>query len=121
MKFNEIIDAKHWQNIQNLFSALIGVCLKTIDEKGEVIVRPSGMPKICSEIIPESADAYKKCCQWYPKLANGQKNEMDEFYSEHICPLGLTNFVIPVKLENIDTVYLIGDTPKFLDFLFEKC
>ena len=107
MKFDEIIDVKHWQNIQNAFSSIIGISLRTIDSNGEIIVRPSNLAAICQEAVSESPIARKKCWQWYPQLAKNIDQAKTNGFYENICPLGLVNFIMPISLNNTETVFLI--------------
>lgn len=107
MKFDEIIDVKHWQNIQDVFSAIIGISLKTVDSNGEIIVRPSNPALICQEAVAQSPIARKKCWQWYPQLANNIDKSKTEGFYENICPLGLVNFVMPISFNGAETVFLI--------------
>ncbi|MFH1062412.1 MAG: PocR ligand-binding domain-containing protein [Candidatus Omnitrophota bacterium] len=107
MKFDEIIDVKHWQNIQDVFSSIIGISLRTIDSSGEIIVRPSNMALICEDAVAQSPLARKKCWQWYTQLAkNIDKHKTEGFY-ENVCPLGLVNFAMPISFNDAETVFLI--------------
>jgi len=107
MKFDEIIDVKHWQGIQDSFSSIIGISLRTIDSNGEIIVRPSNPADICQEAVAESPIARKKCWQWYPQLVkNIDLTKTNGFY-ENMCPLGLVNFTMPISFSDTETVFLI--------------
>jgi ligand-binding sensor protein/putative methionine-R-sulfoxide reductase with GAF domain len=108
MKFDELIDVKHWQNIQDLFSSIIGVSLRTVDQNGEIIVRPSNIPVICAEPVADSPFARKKCWQWYPKLAAHLNKQPAGRWSENICPLGLANCAMPIVFNNTETVYMVA-------------
>ena len=107
MKFSEIIDNNHWQNVQDILSSIVGMCIRTIDLEGKIIVRISNVPSICSEAAATSVLAREKCLQWYPKLAAFLKKQELKKYSEFICPLGLVNFSIPLILDNTEPVFLI--------------
>jgi ligand-binding sensor protein/putative methionine-R-sulfoxide reductase with GAF domain len=107
MKFDEVIDVKHWQNIQDIFSAIINVPLKTVDSNGEIIVRPSNMAAICQDAVSESPIARKKCWQWYPKLAKQMAQGKTNGFYESVCPLGLVNFAMPISFNDTETVFLI--------------
>ena len=106
MKFSEIIDNNHWQNVQDIFSSIVGMSIRTVDLNGEIIVKPSNVPSICSAAAT-SAVARGKCLQWYPKLAALLKKQELKKYSEFKCPLGLANFALPLILDNADPVFLI--------------
>ncbi|MBI4846744.1 MAG: PocR ligand-binding domain-containing protein [Candidatus Omnitrophica bacterium] len=107
MRFEEIIDLKHWQNIQDCFSSMIGIALKTVSGKGENIVQPSNPPEICTVVLAKSPEVRQKCCFWYQKLsASLAKEEYEKFY-EFICPLGLMSFAIPLVFKDAQTAFLI--------------
>ncbi|MBU4257591.1 PocR ligand-binding domain-containing protein, partial [Patescibacteria group bacterium] len=108
MKFEKIIDLKHWQKVQTIFSSLIGISLKTIGQNGELIAGPSNFPAICSETVAASAAAKKKCSQWYPKFAVNLKTQPFQKYYEYVCPLGLVNFAMPVIFDKEASGYLIA-------------
>lgn len=107
MKFYEVIDIKHWQSIQDIFSSIISISLRTVNQDGEIIVRPSNMPAICAQVAAESTQARKKCWQWYPQLSSYLKKRKLEKYYKNVCPLGLVNFAVPISFNNVETVYLI--------------
>jgi ligand-binding sensor protein/putative methionine-R-sulfoxide reductase with GAF domain len=107
MKFDEIIDVKHWQTIQDVFSVIIGISLRTIDSKGEIIVRPSNMPLICEDAVAKSPAARKKCWQWYPQLSQTIAPDKTQGFYENVCPMGLVNFVMPISFNDAETVFLI--------------
>ena len=107
MKFSEIVGVNHWQNVQDIFSSIVGMSIRTVDEKGEIVVRPSNVPSVCIEAVATTEAAREKCRQWYPKLAAFLKKQEPKKYSEFVCPLGLANFAMPLKLDNAEPVFLI--------------
>ncbi len=107
MKFSEIVGINHWQNVQDILSSIMGMSIRTVDENGQIIVRPSNVPSICTEAAATSAVAREKCWQWYPKLAELLEKQEPKKYGEFICPLGLANFALPLLLDNVDPVFLI--------------
>jgi len=107
MKFSEIIGVNHWQTVQDILSSIVGMSIRTVDEKGETVVQPSNVPTVCTEAAATSDVARKKCWQWYPKLAAVLKKQEPKKYSEFVCPLGLVNFALPLILDNADPVFLI--------------
>ncbi len=108
MKFEEAIDLKHWQNIQDMFSSLIGISLKTLDGRGELVVRPANIAEVCSEAIAGSPAARKKCWQWYPQLSDSLNKSKTNKFAEHLCPLGLKSIALTLSLNNSDPVYLVA-------------
>ncbi|MFH2145356.1 MAG: PocR ligand-binding domain-containing protein [Candidatus Omnitrophota bacterium] len=110
MEFQKIIDLRHWQNIQDLFSSAIQISLRTIDKYGGIVVSPSNMPQICTQVISTSSAAKKKCWRWFPQVANQFKNPMpDAAFRENICPLGLFNITLPLNFNGVkDTCLIVG-------------
>ena len=108
MRFEEVIDLKHWQNIQDMFSSLINIPLKTVGTNGELVVRPANVADICSEAISNSPAARKRCWQWYPQLSDFLNKSKSPKMGEHTCPLGLCSIVVPLSLNNSDPVYLVA-------------
>ncbi|MCG2710870.1 MAG: PocR ligand-binding domain-containing protein [Candidatus Omnitrophica bacterium] len=107
MKFSEIIGVNHWQKVQDIFSSIVGMSIRTVDVKGEIVVRPSNVPLVCSEAVAACPAAREKCRQWYPKLAALLKNQKIKKYYDSVCPLGLANFALPLILDNAEPVFLI--------------
>ncbi len=107
MKFEELVEVKRWQNIQDILSAIIKISLRTVDQDGRIIVQPSNMPKICLDVIGSYPQAVKKCWQWFPNLVNHLKRQDDLKCSENICPMGLVNFSLPVRFDNAQNIYVI--------------
>ncbi|MFH1093601.1 MAG: PocR ligand-binding domain-containing protein [Candidatus Omnitrophota bacterium] len=107
MKFSEIVGDNHWQNVQDIFSSIVGMAIRTVDEKGKMVVRPSNVPSVCIEAAATSPIAREKCWQWYPKLAALLEKQDPKKYYDNVCPLGLTNFALPLILDNAEPVFLI--------------
>ncbi len=115
MKFSEIIGTKHWQIVQDILSSIVGMSVRTVDEKGEIVVQPSNVPTVCTEAVATSAVARKKCWQWYPKLTAFLKKQEPKKYYENVCPLGLSNFAVPMIIDNAEPVWLILGPVVFQD------
>jgi len=107
MESQEIINAKHWQIIQDIFSSLIGISLRSLDAGGRIIVRPSNMPGLCQDMVDTNPLVKKKCWQWFVQLANHLERQGPAKYSESICPLGLVNIALPLSFNNGKSLYLI--------------
>ncbi|MFH2137622.1 MAG: PocR ligand-binding domain-containing protein [Candidatus Omnitrophota bacterium] len=95
MNFEDIIEPKRWQSIQNILSSIINISLRTVSNSGEIIVRPSNSPEVCADILGESQEAVEECWQWFPQLTDKLKKSDRNKYYESICPFGLLNFALP--------------------------
>ena len=111
--FEELVDIKQWQEIQEHFAAVIGAAIRTIDPLGNpltAISRPAGL---CAEIINASAAGMAKCVECFsPSLANLVTNEM--WKDGRQCHLGLYNFAIPVSLPDNQIIAYILVGPVLL-------
>lgn len=105
LSLKKLIDAQGWQKIQNNFSAVTGVCLRTVDPQGGLITKPSAMPRLCSELLRESPLKKKICGECLPTFLGG-KGVVDRNLS-FTCQAGLCNFVTPLRIENSVLGYII--------------
>lgn len=107
MKFEELVDIKHWQNIQDILSEITGLSLKTMNTEGEILIRPSRVPDICAKVIANCPPAVKKCWQWFPSFANYLNSQDNTKYYDSVCSCGLVNYAIPLVFENKTVSYFI--------------
>ncbi len=120
MKFEELIDIKHWQNIQDILSEITGLPLKTMNTEGKILIRPSRMPDICTKVVANCPSAVKKCWQWFPSFANYLNSQDNTKYYDSVCSCGLVNYAIPLVFEN-KTIshFIIG--PVVLENIDMRC
>jgi ligand-binding sensor protein/putative methionine-R-sulfoxide reductase with GAF domain len=90
----DLVDIKEWQRIQDCFSSLMGVGLRTLDSKGVLFTSPSGEPRLCSELKKDST-IRKKVCVCLPTFLGG-KGVVDKNLS-FTCGAGLQNFIVPLR------------------------
>jgi putative methionine-R-sulfoxide reductase with GAF domain/ligand-binding sensor protein len=96
-KFEELIDLKKWQNIQDTFSSIAEIYLRTVDPKGNAITSPSGEPSLYREFLLKTCatDQAPKTC--LPTFLGGD-SVVDNNLS-YYCPRGLHNFIVPLALD----------------------
>jgi len=101
----DLIDIKEWQRIQDNFSAITEVSLRTVDSKGNLFTSPSREPRLCRELLQDSALKNKVCGPCLPTFLGGQA-VVDKNLS-FICEAGMCNFLAPLRAENLVFGYLI--------------
>jgi ligand-binding sensor protein/putative methionine-R-sulfoxide reductase with GAF domain len=94
LSLKDLIDIKDWQRIQDSFYAITDIGLRTLDAAGVDITTPSGIPKLCTEVINKSYLKKENCL---PTFLGG-KAVVDRNLS-FVCPPGLNNFIAPLKYE----------------------
>lgn len=116
--FEELVDIKKWQEIQEHFAAVIGVTIRTIDPSGNPLTVASRPARLCAEIVNASPAGIAKCVECFsPVLANLVTDEM--WKEGTLCHLGLYNFAIPVSLPESQKIayvlvgpVILGERPK---------
>lgn len=97
VSLSDLVDLKEWQKIQDNFSFVTDVSLKTIDSKGSQITSPSSEPRLCSCLLSNSALKTKFCGSCLPTFLGG-KEVVDKNLS-FTCEAGLCNFLAPLRYE----------------------
>lgn len=67
----ELVNMNKWQQIQDYFSEVIGVGLRTFDLEGNSLTRPSGTPRFCSGVVGDSPLGLKRCRNCHPRPIPG--------------------------------------------------
>jgi len=114
----DIIDINEWQKIQDNFSIVTGVSLRTVGPEGGLVTKPSKKPKLCSIVLKDSYIREQICGTCLPTFLGG-KAIVDRNLS-FFCEAGLCNFVAPLRYENsnvlgyliIGPVVLVSRAPK---------
>lgn len=102
--FSDIVDVQKWQKIQDHFSEVLGITLRTIDKRGNFITGISGNTRLCDEVIRKSRKAIEECERCLPPFNdNLDKNWKDGY----LCPLGFYNFLVPLKLGEESLAYIV--------------
>lgn len=96
LKFTDLINLESWQKLQDAFSAISEIGLRTLDCEGNPITTPSGT----AEIWRKLGD---KCL---PTFLGGKETvDLNLSYS---CYPGLQNFIIPIKIDSQALGYVIA-------------
>lgn len=110
------IDA--WQEIQNNFSAVTQIPMRTVDLSGQPLTKFSEAPQFCTEYLSKSPLLIKECTNCLPSFLGG-KEKADQNLS-YTCLFGLRNFVATLSIDAqtplahviIGPVVLISYKPK---------
>ncbi|MDD5729702.1 MAG: PocR ligand-binding domain-containing protein [Candidatus Omnitrophica bacterium] len=105
MALSDLIDVKSWQRIQDNFSQVTNVCVRTVDSEGLPVTAPSGEPRLCTELLSGSPVKSKICAFCLPTFLGG-KGIVDKNLS-YSCISGLTNFLTPLRVDDKVVGYLI--------------
>ena len=103
--FEDLIDLSQWQKIQDSFSAIANVGVRTLNLEGTALASPSGQPRLCKDIIRESILREKVCGLCAPTFLGG-KAIVDKNLS-FVCYAGMHHFIAPVTLLDKVVAYII--------------
>jgi len=106
--FRDIVDIQKWQHIQDNFSAITGICLRTVDPQGKDITTPSNRPKFCQELHKDHSVVKEICGNCLPTFLGG-KGVVDKNLNFSCLP-GVHIFVAPLRVNGGDALgyILIG-------------
>lgn len=94
----DLIDIKEWQRIQDNFSVVTGVGLRTVDVKGTPITLSSGEPRLCQDLLKEPSIKERVCGSCLPTFLGGM--EVLDKNLRFMCRAGLHNFFVPLRVES---------------------
>jgi ligand-binding sensor protein len=94
--FKSLIDIKEWQRIQDNFSAVTHIPMRTVDANGLPITKFSSAPRLCTEYLSESQLLSKICNNCLPTFLGGEET-VDKHLS-FSCLLGLRSFIAALKI-----------------------
>lgn len=106
LSLKELIDIKEWRKIQDNFSTITEVYLRTVDPEGNPIILSSkGRTRLCNELLKEPYLKNKICGNCLPTFLGGRA-VVDRNLS-FACRVGLNNFIAPLRIENNVLGYII--------------
>jgi len=106
MSLKDLINIKEWQKIQDNFSAVTGIAIRTLDSKGDPVTLPSTEPRLCTELLNGSKEKDLLCGRCLPTFMGGEA-VVDKNLS-FVCTAGLHNFIVPIRLnEGVVLGYII--------------
>jgi ligand-binding sensor protein len=102
--FQEIVDIQKWQVIQNHFSEVLGVCLRTVNSQGKFLTAPS-CSMIFTEVIVKSA--LIKVINSESYLETLIEQQIDDWQEGLACFTGGRIFLIPLEVEQTLLAYIV--------------
>lgn len=103
--FKELVDINEWQKVQDTFSKIINISLRTMDSEGRLLTSPSRQPRLCKELLKETTYGSDVCGPCLPTFLGG-KAVIDKNLS-FICPPGFHNFIAPLRINNKVLAYTV--------------
>lgn len=108
----DVVDIDQWQQIQDHFAETIGVTMRTVDHKGNLLTTPSEATRFCVEVIGSSPVGLARCGRCLPPSMGDL--ELDKWKEGYLCHIGLHNFFIPVMVLNNKVIAYILVGPVLL-------
>jgi len=94
LRLANFVDLEDWLKTQDSFAETLGVALRTVDNAGELLVRPSNPIRFCESVHKESS-LYATCCK--NSLKKHASNLQEASNKKNLkCPLGLDTFMLPI-------------------------
>lgn len=95
--FLTLIPLDEWQKIQEVFSSITNVGLRTLDDRGKVLAVSTGQFSVCEEL---KGSFYGKeiCLSCLPTFLGG-RSVVDKNMT-FICPPGFHNFLAPLQIDH---------------------
>lgn len=112
LQLTDLVNLEDWQKIQDSFSEVLEVSLRTFSLSGKPLSRTSRPSRLCSEILP-NIPSFKKICS-NCAIKENSKSDHDVKKTNLKCPFGLDSFVIPIMALNNNIVACIIMGPLIL-------
>jgi ligand-binding sensor protein len=71
-EFKDLVGIQDWQKIQDIFSAVTNISLRTVDPEGKLITNPSGQTSFCKNFLKDSTYGKKVCGDCLPTFLGGK-------------------------------------------------
>lgn len=101
----DLISLKELQEMQDSFSEVASVCMRTVDANGAFLTAPSNPPNLCVKPLRDNEVKEKLCGQCLPTFLGGDGIVDDDLSFE--CLPGLRVYMIPLKLAVSQTTSVI--------------
>lgn len=105
LSLKDLLNVKKWQKIQDNFSVVAGVSIRTVDSEGAPVTSPSREPRLCRELLKDSPAKSRACGSCLPTFLGG-KGIVDKNLS-FVCQAGVHNFSAPLKVDEQVFGYVI--------------
>lgn len=108
LQLTDLVNLEDWQKIQDYFSDVLEITLRTISLEGKLLTKTSRPSRLCNEILPKIPDRHHFCGDCISKEYI-KHNVIDIKKETNLkCPLGLDVFVVPISaVGNKTAAYLI--------------
>lgn len=107
LSLKNLLDIEKWQKIQDSFSAVTGISLRTVDHEGSPLTQPSGLPRLCADLANKPHIKSKVCGGCLPTFLGG-RGVLDRNLS-FVCHTGLCNFIVPLRAgDNVFGYVVLG-------------
>lgn len=106
LSLRKLIDREEWQRIQDNFSVITEVGLRTLDAQGLLFIPPSGFPRLCEEILTKTSIRNRSLCTSCLPTFLGGRAVVDKNLA-FICDTGLHHFITPLKVEGYTLGYIV--------------
>lgn len=109
-KLTDLVSLQEWQKIQDSFSEVTGVTLRTFSPDGNLLTRASLPNPLCDEFLAKmSSNSFCTRCLSSAKIENISDVKMQ---LNLVCSFGFNLFVIPIQAvgENIIAYLILGPT-----------
>jgi len=103
--FKDLIEVKTWQKIQDNFSVVTEVGIRTLDAEGALVTLPSREPRLCSDLLKDPSVKERVCGSCLPTFLGGEAI-VDKNLS-FVCQAGMHNFSVPLKVDERVFGYII--------------
>lgn len=107
----DLIDIGEWQKIQDSFSAIANMCIRTVDTNGLALTTPSSEPQLCK--LLKKTHLKKDICETCLPTFMGGYALVDKNLS-FSCKPGLHQFLVPLRLPNDKVICYIIFGPVIL-------
>jgi ligand-binding sensor protein len=102
----DLIDVPRWQKVQDLYAEVTDVGIRTVDEDGKLLSKPSNLPRFCTDVMTMSAVGLERCSHCDSSFANMDINGRRTHYS-YPCHAGLRVLVVPITLDCRPVLYVM--------------
>ncbi len=103
--FAEIINTGKWQKIQDYFSQVLGIYLRTVDTSWQALTSPSGSSRLCDEINRMvHSEENSLCRDCVPRDIKTIEKNWQQGYE---CIEGVYIYPIPLRVKDEIVAYII--------------
>lgn len=108
LQLTDLVNLEEWQKIQDSFSEVLEVTLRTLSLDGTPLSKTSRPNRLCSEILPNVPDFEKICFNC--AIKGCKKTNLPEKRTNIKCPFGLDVFFVPITAlsNNVVACIIVG-------------